>query len=202
MFERFTTSARDTVRVARDEAVTARRGAIGTEQILIGLLVADRGPAYRVLTAAGITADGVRSEATRLGPTGQSALGPTDAEALKAIGIDLDAVVAHVERTFGAGALDAVDTPVAGRRSLFRRGKRGPAGGSLGGPHLAPRSKKVLELSLREALHRGDDHIGAEHILLGLIREGDGLAVKILTDAGLSLHDLRDRLTDELGRAA
>jgi ATP-dependent Clp protease ATP-binding subunit ClpC len=53
---------------------------------------------------------------------------------------------------------------------------------------FTPRAKKVLELSLREAVARGDDVIGAEHVLLGLLREGDGVAARILAGAGLG-HD-------------
>ena len=60
----------------------------------------------------------------------------------------------------------------------------------------------MLELSLREALRRGDDYIGAEHILLGLIREGEGLAAKILTDTGLSLDALRTAVDHGLDEAA
>jgi ATP-dependent Clp protease ATP-binding subunit ClpA len=60
----------------------------------------------------------------------------------------------------------------------------------------------VLELSLREALHLKHSHIGTEHILLGLIREGNGLAAKVLTDAGLNLDDLRTHVLDALDRAA
>jgi ATP-dependent Clp protease ATP-binding subunit ClpA len=60
----------------------------------------------------------------------------------------------------------------------------------------------VLELSLREALHLKHSYIGTEHILLGLIREGNGLAAKVLTDAGLNLDDLRTHVLDALDRAA
>lgn len=201
MFERFTKPARETVRRAYDEAKVAGVRYIGTEHVLLGLLVTDRGPAFRVLTSAGVTADRVRSEVARhVGQQGLP-LGPDDAEALKAIGIDLDAVIASVEQTFGPGALDELDdeAPARGRRGLFRR--RGPAT-SVARPRFTPRAKKVLELSLREAMHRKDDYIGPEHILLGLFREGDGLAAKILTDAGLSLTDLRDRLDGEMRDAA
>jgi len=47
---------------------------------------------------------------------------------------------------------------------------------------FTPRAKKVLELSLREALDSGDNYIGPEHILLGMVREGDGVAARILMD--------------------
>jgi ATP-dependent Clp protease ATP-binding subunit ClpC len=57
------------------------------------------------------------------------------------------------------------------------------------GEHIpfTPRTKKVLELSLREAQRLGDDHIGTEHILLGLVREGDGVGAQILVRQGASL---------------
>src|SRR5262249_32862814 len=148
-----------------------------------------------------ITADRARSEVARLVGQPRKPLGPEDAEALKAIGIDLDAVIASVEQTFGAGALDEPDdeTPSRGRRGLFRR--RGPEAKGTH-PRFTARAKKVLELSLREAVHRKDGYIGTEHILLALIREGEGLAAKILTDAGLSLDELRSRLDREMRDAA
>jgi ATP-dependent Clp protease ATP-binding subunit ClpC len=57
---------------------------------------------------------------------------------------------------------------------------------------FTPRTKKVLELALREALSLGDNHIGPEHILLGLVREGDGVAVRILLDFGADGDKIRD----------
>jgi ATP-dependent Clp protease ATP-binding subunit ClpA len=203
MFERFTTAARETVQRARGEAIAAHRRHIDTEHILIALLTTDRGVAYGVLSSAGLTAEGVRAEALRLVPPPSEPLGPADAEALRVIGIDLDAVIASVESTFGTGALRAPadDDEPRRRRGFFRRGGGAPVG-SHDHPHFSPRAKKVLELSLREALRRGDDHIGAEHILLGLIREGDGLAASILTHTGLSLDALRTEVDRGLDDAA
>jgi ATP-dependent Clp protease ATP-binding subunit ClpA len=201
MFERFTAAARQTVIAARAEATATGRRYIGTEHLLIALLDVDRGPAYTVLTDAGITAETVRDELDRRIPPAGDPLGPDDAEALRAIGIDLDAVIARVEATFGAGALNEPDQPCDKRRGLFRRSRR-PAAGTAGHPRFTPRSKKVLELSLREAMHRNDNSIRSEHILLGLIREGEGLGAQILTDAGLSLTDLRAQLNRRLDDAA
>src|SRR5215475_8393067 len=201
MFERFTDSARNTVVGARAEAVATKRSYIGTEHMLIAMLEVDRGPAQTVLTAAGLTADGVRAELDRLVPPAADPLGSEDAAALRAIGIDLDEVIARVEATFGAGALHEPDEPSAKRRGLFGRGRRGPVG-TRTHPRITPRAKKVLELSLREAIHRQDKHIGSEHIHLGMLREGDGLAAQILTRAGLSLRDVRTQLDRELGDAA
>jgi ATP-dependent Clp protease ATP-binding subunit ClpC len=59
---------------------------------------------------------------------------------------------------------------------------------------FTPRSKKVLELSLREALELGSNHIGTEHILLGLVREGHGVATQVLVDRGADLRRVRATL--------
>ncbi|GAA3605075.1 hypothetical protein GCM10022419_107340 [Nonomuraea rosea] len=91
--------------------------------------------------------------------------------------VELDHVRAFVEREVGRGA-------------------KSPGG------HIpfTPRAKKVLELSLREALQLRHNYIGTEHILLGLIREGEGLAAQALVDAGADLTDVRQRLLDRVGR--
>lgn len=71
----------------------------------------------------------------------------------------------------------------------------------VGGP-FSPRSKKVLELALREAIRLRHHHIGTEHILLGLLREGNGLAALVLAEAGVDLDDLRRRVETALRTAA
>ena len=67
---------------------------------------------------------------------------------------------------------------------------------------FAPRAKKVLELSLREAIRLQHRHIGPEHILLGLISEGGALAAQILTESGVSLPELRRSTVAALDEAA
>jgi len=69
-------------------------------------------------------------------------------------------------------------------------------GDEVVGGHIpfTPRSKKILELSLREALAVGHNYIGTEHILLGLMREGEGVAVRILLDFGASPAAVRDEV--------
>ena len=76
----------------------------------------------------------------------------------------------------------------------------GPGEGAPSG-HIpfTPRAKKVLELSLREALALKHGEIAAEHVLLGLVREGDGLAALILTKHGIELEDLRRQVIARLG---
>lgn len=64
---------------------------------------------------------------------------------------------------------------------------------------FTPRAKKVLELALREALFLGHNHIGPEHILLGLVREDDGIAVRILQNHGADADKVRAAVMGELG---
>jgi ATP-dependent Clp protease ATP-binding subunit ClpC len=64
---------------------------------------------------------------------------------------------------------------------------------------FTPRAKKVLELSLRESLQLGHNYIGTEHIVLGLAREGEGVACQILENAGVGLNRLRASVLELLG---
>ncbi|MEV6369638.1 Clp protease N-terminal domain-containing protein [Micromonospora musae] len=192
MFERFTDRARDIVRRARDEARAEGQRPIGTEHLLLALLADEASLASRVLTEVGVDAGDLRARIRRHVENGGVGLGDADAAALREIGIDLAAIVARVEQTFGPDALREV--PPEPRR---RWGRRRYSGGPF-----SPRSKKVLELSLREALRLRHHHIGSEHILLGLLREGHGLAALVLTEAGADLDDLRRRVEQALRTAA
>ncbi|MEV4813261.1 Clp protease N-terminal domain-containing protein [Micromonospora avicenniae] len=192
MFERFTDRAREIVSRAYDEARAEGRRPVGTEHLLLALLSDEASLANRVLTGAGVNADDLRAGIRRHVEVGGVGLGDADAAALREIGIDLAAIVARVEQTFGPDALrEAVPEP---RRRWGRRRH-------TGGP-FSPRSKKVLELSLREAIRLRHNHIGTEHILLGLLREGHGLAALVLTEAGADLDDLRRRVEQALSTAA
>jgi ATP-dependent Clp protease ATP-binding subunit ClpC len=93
------------------------------------------------------------------------------AKALESLGISLDAVRQQVEEIIG-------------------QGQQAPSG------HIpfTPRAKKVLELSLREALQLGHNYIGTEHILLGLIREGEGVAAQVLVKLGADLNKVRQQV--------
>src|SRR3981189_1226721 len=82
---------------------------------------------------------------------------------------------------------------LAGRlrgEEIIGRGQQAPSG------HIpfTPRAKKVLELSLREALQLGHNYIGTEHILLGLIREGEGVAAQVLVKLGADLSRVRQQV--------
>jgi ATP-dependent Clp protease ATP-binding subunit ClpC len=103
------------------------------------------------------------------------------AKALESLGISLEAVRDKVEETIG------------------------PAGSApTGSPPFTPRAKKVLELSLREALQLGHNYIGTEHMLLGLVREGEGVAAQVLQSLGADLPRVRQQviqlLSGSMGR--
>ena len=179
MFERFTRAARDVVVQARNEAQESGHRHIGTEHLLLGL-VWQPGGAHDALIAAGLTRARV-AEAV----ASTTVLGAADADALKTVGIDLNAVLSRITETFGPDAL---------RRAVPER-RRGRVG-------VTPRVKKVLSLALREAVHLGSNSIGTEHILLGILRDGNGRAARIIADAGISSDDLRRAIVDGLRKAA
>jgi ATP-dependent Clp protease ATP-binding subunit ClpA len=170
MFERFTDDARRITVAADRHAGALHHGWIGTEHLLLALLDDHERRAARVLVARGVTGEWVRDEVERIVGRGEPDI---DADALATLGIDLDAVRERVERTFGPGAL---------ARRPCRRGR--PSAGS--GRPFTPRAKKALELSLREAAAARDGFIGAEHLLLGLLREGEGVGARILGSAGVT----------------
>ena len=101
------------------------------------------------------------------------------ARALETLGVSLEAVRLNVEEIIG-------------------RGQEAPSG------HIpfTPRAKKVLELSLRESQQVGHDYIGTEHILLGLIREGEGVAAQVLVKLGADLRRVRQQVLQLLGDRA
>jgi ATP-dependent Clp protease ATP-binding subunit ClpC len=135
VFERFTDRARHVVVLAQAEARMLNHNYIGTEHILLGLIVEGEGIAAR---------------------------------ALESLNVSLQAARDRVEEIIGEG--------------------REPPTGHI---PFTPRAKKVLELSLREALQLGHNYIGTEHILLGLIREAEGVAAQVLQELGADLDRVR-----------
>jgi len=171
MFERFTDDAREVVERAQAEARALGHQYIGTEHLLLGAAVTD-GDVARVLAANGATPDALR-DAIRA-EVGEGGL---DGAALATLGIDLDEIRRRVEATFGEGALE----------------RRRPA--RAGHIPFTPRSKKALELALRESLAHGDKHIGAEHVVLGTLRDDKALARCILRRAGADPERIREALS-------
>jgi ATP-dependent Clp protease ATP-binding subunit ClpA len=99
------------------------------------------------------------------------------ARALDDLGVNLDAVRVEVESAIGMGQQSA-----------------------SGHIPFTPRAKKVLELSLKEALQLGHNHIGTEHILLGLLRESDGVACQVLVGFGLDPNRVRQAVIQRTAR--
>lgn len=97
------------------------------------------------------------------------------AKALYALGLGSDKIQEEVENLIGRGQ-DASQTP-----------------------HYTPRAKKVIELSMDEARKLGHSYVGTEHILLGLIREGEGVAARVLNNLGVSLNKARQQVLQLLG---
>lgn len=202
MFERFTAPAREVVVHAQEEARELHNHYIGTEHLLLALLHEDSGVPFTVLTTAGATSERVRADIARLmGSEATPPLGAEDAEALRGIGIDLNAVLARIEERFGSETQMAAQAGLpARRRGLLRRHRRDAE--VRGHVPFTRRAKKVLELALREAVALGSPVIGSEHILLGLISEGNGLAAKVLVAEGIALGELRQATLRLLDRAA
>src|SRR5690554_4731629 len=98
------------------------------------------------------------------------------ARSLLSMGISIDQVRGEIERMIGRG------------------GK--PSEGQIG---FTPRSKRVLELAFDEARRLGHTYIGTEHLLLGLIREGEGVAAQVLNNLGADLEKVRSQVTSQLG---
>jgi len=102
--------------------------------------------------------------------------GGTAAQALESLGVTLDAAREQVREMVGEG--------------------QQPQQGHI---PFTPRAKRVLELSLREALNLGDDHIGTEHLLLGLLAEADDVGAQIVARLGASPRAVRDKVIELTG---
>jgi ATP-dependent Clp protease ATP-binding subunit ClpC len=120
------------------------------------------------------------------------------AKVLASLGVEFDAAQERVlevsprqtesEASMGAG--EATDQEAWARM----------VGSSQGGlPAVSPRAKRVLDLSLREAMQLGNNYVGTEHILLGLIQEGEGVGVQVLQSFGIEPSRVRRQVTGLLG---
>jgi ATP-dependent Clp protease ATP-binding subunit ClpC len=104
----------------------------------------------------------------------------------------------HEGEGIAARALESLDVSLEAVRQqveqMIGRGQAAP----IGHIPFTPRAKKVLELSLRESVRLGHSHIGTEHILLGLIREGEGVAAQVLQKLGVSLDRVRQTVIHQM----
>jgi ATP-dependent Clp protease ATP-binding subunit ClpA len=179
MFERFTRNARIVVIGAQDVAARRRATDVRPAHLLESLVSTDGILAMQVLASLGAPGDEVRRVVAGLGSRYSDVLDAEDAEALKLLGIDLEDVIRRIDTDLNDGC--------------------GPI--PTGHRRFAPQSKKVLELSLREAIRLGDTFIGTEHVLLGLIRTGDRTVLQTLAAFDLDAGDVR-RAVEEADRRA
>ena len=105
-----------------------------------------------------------------------------------------DGVAARVLASFGLSLAEIQDTVAAAVSPVAS------AGAAVHKPPFTPRAKQVLEYALREALQLGHNYIGTEHLLLGVIRESDGVGAKVLAGSGADLTEVRSRVVDTLSR--
>jgi hypothetical protein len=192
MFERFTDKARAAVFQAR--ATAAAHGDHIRPVYLLYALAAGEGVAARALASLGVEATGIERQLDRAAPLGNPLAGEADsadAEALAAIGVDLDEIRRKIEEGFGPAALGRMPSPP--RRRPGRTTMTGEA-------------KQSLALALAEARALHHDYIGTEHLLLGLLASagrtprGDFTA-DTLRDFGIEPDQARQRVLDELRRA-
>ena len=105
--------------------------------------------------------------------------GGVASEVLEGLGLDLEKLRFEVEKMVQSG----------------------PSTLAVGEIPFTPRAKKVLDLAVEEAQAIGHSYIGTEHLLLGLAREGEGIAAQVIENSGISLEDLRDKIVELLGGA-
>ncbi|MET9294762.1 Clp protease N-terminal domain-containing protein [Streptomyces sp. NPDC003077] len=185
MFERFTVSARNVVRGAAEYAERGDRATVGPEELLLALMDLTGTPGARALAELGVIERRASVESALERARRRGGVSEADAEALAGMGIDVEEIVARVERVHGVGALAARE-PV--RRRFFSHRP------------FTKEAKSVVERSLRVALGRGDKHIGDEHLLLALVTAPGPVAVA-LADHGATHADVV-RVLDERGEKA
>jgi ATP-dependent Clp protease ATP-binding subunit ClpA len=207
VFDTFSKGARDVVTRAQIEARAFRHNYLGTEHVLLGLFEFGQDPATRVLERLGVDHESVRDAVREI--IGMGPLVEPDQSALEAIGIDLPEVRRRTEEAFGPGALERTRA-ARGRHLTATRPRRRPwvlrrltrdcdVDPVSGAGRLAftPRTKKVFELSRNEA-RSGHDSVAPAHLLLGLLKEGEGVAAQVLSRLGIELQTARAKTVAEL----
>lgn len=205
MFERFTRDARAVVVATQDICVALGVDEVRPAHLLLALTEQD-GEVGDVLAAHGLTPDAVGDALGAPRPGPPTPLGDDDAAALRSLGIDLDAIREAVEEQFGEGAFDAAaaastasegdagpgrpDDDIGSRRSGFGRARFGRG------------AKKVLELSVREAIRTRAGEIRSEHLALGLLRTDDEAVRMLLGTLGVDVRALRAELEGRGRRTA
>lgn len=197
MFNRFTPEAKAVVVEAQGHARRLRHPWVGTEHLLLALL-ATEGRTARLLAEHGVDLAAAEVELARLVPGADA-----DRSALADLGIDLVRVRDATESAFGPGALErARARRRCGARRLGRRGRLARRAAATGHIPFSRRAKAALQLALRESIRLRHRRIDAEHIALGVLREGRGVACTILARRGVPFDRLRAELEVSPTRAA
>ena len=208
MFERFTRDARTVVVSTQELCRSLGADEVRPVHLLLALTEDDSG-ARDVLAAHGLTPDAVAEAlgAPRAAPS--APLGDDDAAALRSLGIDLDAIRAAVDKQFGEGALEGAGSTAGatGRddETDVEEGEADLARGRFGvGGHVrfGRGAKKVLELSLREAIRQHSREIRSEHIALAVLRTDDEAVRMLLGTLGVDVRALRADLEGRGRRSA
>jgi ATP-dependent Clp protease ATP-binding subunit ClpA len=223
VFERFTISTRLAVLSAQKEARRLRHRQIATPHLLLALLQTGPGQTGDILRSHGVDAEAVERELRALLDHNPKA-DLDDAQVLAALGINVAHLRATIEANFGQGALDRVLDDngrhrlltrladlISGRLTHRRRGRthhdevatlRIAGGRPVRNPRFSSTAKKALELSLREAIRLGDRSIDSDHLLLGLLRCGNGGAAAVLSALGTDTAALRAEIKSRHRRSA
>lgn len=178
MFERFTKPARAAVEQAVAFARQSAARETRPEHLFAALLADEECLAVRVLVDAGAPAERLHAELDRRRLEYVDGLDADDADALETIGIDLAEVVRRIDRNLGGA--------VASRSR----------------PRFARASRKVLELALREAVALRHNYIGTEHLLLGLVRQGDRMVLDTIAACDVDPGSLRHRVSEAVRHAS
>lgn len=185
MFERYSNEAKHVLVKAQDLAVELGSRYIGARHLLYGCAEVREDTAGQPLRDLGITGASIR----RLLPhEDEQAAGSVDPDALRAIGIDYEAVRATVEQNFGAGALDAAPD---------RRVSAGPRK-----PPFTPEAKRSLELALRVAIELHAEQIVPGHLVLGLLRLDNEQVVAAVEQSGTTVTAVSAAVLTHLAAAA
>ena len=187
MFERFTDKARGLAEGAQLEAQGAEASSVRSEHVLAALLTGPPSLGQATLVGLGVDLLALLRAARAVPDSPDASARPPvdDTAALAALGIDLHEVRRQIDEAFGPGALE---------RTRAARG----TGSGRSRARWDRSAKKVLELSLREALRMKHNYIGTEHVLLGLLHPGTGAGQEVLAGAGVQLEAARLVVADLL----
>jgi ATP-dependent Clp protease ATP-binding subunit ClpA len=215
-FDKFTERARKVLSLAQEEAQRFQHNYIGTEHLLLGLVREGEGVAAKVLNNLGVDLNKVRSTVEfiighgdriiigEIGLTPRAKkvieLAVDEARRLDHHYIGTEHLLLGLVREgegIASGVLESLGVNLERVRTqtimVLSHAEGTPAEGSTekAAPQPTKAFGKVIQLAQEEAEHFQHDHVGTEHLLLGLLREGDGIAAKVLSNLGVELDKLR-----------